>query len=108
MKEEGSNQDIRTYNSSGMRLYPGTAGTADGGSTTGLSNYSPNKRINNKTVLETDQTFNKEMKETIDNLKRMPAFKNKVWNRVTELHNRIEDERGEAGIQAGEIFRQRL
>ena len=38
----------------------------------------------------------------------MPQFKNKVWDKVTALHHQIEEERGELGIQAGEIFKQRL
>ena len=80
MQEEQSNQDIRTFNSSVSRLYPGGGGESNAG----LSQYSPSKR--GKTALEMDHSFNREMKDTITNLKRMPGFKNKVWDRVTSLH----------------------
>ena len=48
------------------------------------------------------------MQETITNLKRMPGFKNKVWETVTGLHNQYEQEKGEKGVRAGEVARDRL
>ena len=41
---------------------------------------------NKKKQLEYDMKFKKEMSETIENLQRMPGYKNKIWDRVTDLH----------------------
>jgi len=80
-QEEGVSNDLHTYNSSVQRLYPGTAETSKANlSTTGLS---PKQK---RAVLEGDPSFKKEMNDTITNLKRMPQFKNKVWDKVTSLH----------------------
>jgi hypothetical protein len=59
-------------------------------------------------ALERDMHFRKEMQETITNLKRMPGFKNKVWETVTGLHQQYEQEKGEKGVRAGEVARERL
>jgi hypothetical protein len=37
-------------------------------------------------ALEKDLQFNKDMSDAIDNLKRMPRYKNKIWDKVTKLH----------------------
>lgn len=44
----------------------------------------------------------------MDNLKRMPNFKNKVWERIVGMHNQYEQEKGERGVQAGHSARRRL
>jgi len=38
----------------------------------------------------------------------MPQFKKKVWEKVTIMHQHMEEDRGEMGVKAGEIFKQRL
>ena len=38
----------------------------------------------------------------------MPAFKNKVWEKITSIHSQYEEEKGLRGIQAGELARRRL
>ena len=58
-------------------------------------------------MLETDLQFNKDMSNVIDNLKRMPKYKDKVWEKVTNMHKQLGEERGTMGIEAGEIFVQR-
>jgi len=47
------------------------------------------------------------MSNVIDNLKRMPKYKDKVWEKVTNMHKQLGEERGTMGIEAGEIFVQR-
>jgi hypothetical protein len=48
------------------------------------------------------------MHETIENLKRMPGYKNKVWEKVMTMHNQYEEDKGIQGIIAGELDRKRL
>lgn len=55
-----------------------------------------------------DLEFKKEVADTISNLQRMPGYKNKIWERVTEMHNQFEEEKGFNGLKAGEMARQRL
>ena len=38
----------------------------------------------------------------------MPGFKQKVWEKISTLHNQYEEEKGSDGIKGGEIARQRL
>lgn len=45
------------------------------------------------------------MQQTIENLKRMPGYKNKVWEKVINMHNQYEEEKGIQGIIAGELAR---
>lgn len=42
------------------------------------------------------------------NLQRNPAVKNKVWDKITGLHNQFEEEKGQRGLKAGETARKRL
>ena len=58
--------------------------------------------------LERDPLFVTELDRAIDNLKRMPNYKNKVWNKVSNIHQRIEEENGNVGVAAGEAFKKRL
>ena len=55
-----------------------------------------------KKQLEKDISFQKEMTECMENLKRMPAFKDKVWQKVVDMHNQFEEERGQQGLLAGQ------
>ena len=74
----------------------------------GTAGFGPNSnygRQNHKKQLEYDVEFKKEMNETISNLQRMPGFKNKIWDRVTEMHNNFEEEKGFNGLRAGEMAR---
>jgi len=43
-----------------------------------------------RATLESDTDFQKELSETVENLKRMPGFKNKVWERIVGMHNQHE------------------
>ena len=38
----------------------------------------------------------------------MPAFKNKVWEKITTINSQYEEDKGIRGIQAGHIARLRL
>lgn len=58
--------------------------------------------------LENDIDFQRDLGETVENLKRMPGFKNKVWERIVDMHARYEQEKGERGLQAGLDARRRL
>jgi len=59
-------------------------------------------------TLESDIEFQRELSETVENLKRMPGFKNKVWERIVGMHNQHEQEKGERGLLAGQGARRRL
>ena len=61
-----------------------------------------------RATLESDADFQKELSETVENLKRMPGFKNKVWERIVDMHNHHEQEKGERGLLAGQGARRRL
>ena len=76
--------------------------------TTNNSSFGIKAEQNRRLQLERDPTFNNEISQAIDNLKRMPQFKNRVWDRVTRIHQRIEEDRGGVGLAAGAIFKQRL
>lgn len=68
--------------------------------------YSNNyERQSRKKLLEQDIKFRKEMNETISNLERMPGYKNQIWNKITDMHNRFEEQKGQDGLRAGEIAR---
>jgi len=45
------------------------------------------------------------MHDTISNLQRMPGYKNKIWEKITDLHNQFEEQKGCEGLRAGEIAR---
>ena len=80
-------------------------GNASGQSPLGMQSK---KNLNQRRLaLETDPQFNKDLSSAIDNLKRMPRYKNKVWDKITGMHQRLEEERGHMGIEAGEIFTHR-
>ena len=38
----------------------------------------------------------------------MPAYKNKVWEKISTMHNEYEEEKGYQGLRAGEDARRRL
>ena len=80
----------------------------DAGGRAPLSGPAQGRRPGPRLALERDLQFRKDMQETITNLKRMPGFKNKVWETVTGLHNQYEQEKGEKGVRAGEVARDRL
>jgi hypothetical protein len=48
------------------------------------------------------------MNETILNLQRMPGYKSKIWDKVTEMHAHFEEQKGFDGLKAGEMARHRL
>ena len=56
-------------------------------------------------MLETDVSFNKDLTSAIDNLKRMPRFKKKVWDKVTNIQEQIEEERAVIGFETSKLFR---
>ena len=61
-----------------------------------------------KKQLEKDINFQREMSECMENLKRMPHYKEKVWQKVVEMHNTFEEERGQQGLLAGQMAQRRL
>ena len=48
------------------------------------------------------------MHDCIDILQRMPGYKNKVWEKISNLHNQFEEEKGMDGINAGRVARKRF
>lgn len=38
----------------------------------------------------------------------MPAYKNKVWEKISAMHSQYEEEKGYQGLRAGEDARRRL
>ena len=48
------------------------------------------------------------MNECIGILQKMPAYKNKVWDKISAMHNEYEEEKGMQGLRAGEEARKRL
>ena len=58
--------------------------------------------------LQNDLEFQKEMYETVENLKRMPGFKNKIWDRIINIHEEHEVQKGIRGLDAGMAARRRL
>ena len=59
-------------------------------------------------TLEADSEFQKELSDTVENLKRMPVFKNRVWERIVDMQQQCERERGERGLLAGQVAKRRL
>lgn len=54
---------------------------------------------------ERDGIFQREMKNCIDIMTKMPNFKAKVWDKIGHLHSQIENEKGNQGIAFGERAR---
>lgn len=52
-----------------------------------MANFESAEMRNQRKVLERDIKFNQEMNDAISNLKRMPGFKQKVWEKISSLHN---------------------
>ena len=59
-------------------------------------------------ALENDHEFQREMQETVENLKRMPGYKNKIWERIVDMHSTHEIAKGDRGLLAGQAARRRL
>ena len=38
----------------------------------------------------------------------MPGYKNRVWEKISNIHNQYEEEKGMQGLRAGEEARKRL
>ena len=48
------------------------------------------------------------MYDCINILQKMPGYKNRVWEKISNMHNQYEEEKGLQGLKAGEIARKRL
>ena len=48
------------------------------------------------------------MYDCINILQKMPGYKNKVWEKISNMHNQYEEEKGLQGLRAGEEARKRL
>ena len=38
----------------------------------------------------------------------MPGYKNKVWEKISNMHSQYEQDKGEQGLQAGRVARKRF
>lgn len=60
----------------------------------------------NKVVsLERDPKFQKDLNDTLHNIKRFRGFKDRTWGRLQELHQQMENEKGELGMLRGKQAR---
>lgn len=59
-------------------------------------------------MLEKDQEFQKDMFDCINIMQRMPNYKNKVWEKISQIHNTYEEQKGAQGMLCGELAKQRL
>lgn len=48
------------------------------------------------------------MSDCINILQKMPSYKNKVWEKISLMHNQYEEEKGMQGLRAGDEARKRL
>ena len=71
-------------------------------------NYSAENEKPKKKELERDLTFQKEMFDCINIMQRMPAYKKKVWEKISVMHSEFEEQKGEMGIMYGDLARKRL
>jgi hypothetical protein len=58
--------------------------------------------------LELDLEFKNEMDNAMLNLERHPTVKNKVWQQLIDYNQQLEIEKGQKGLIAGALAKQRL
>ena len=58
--------------------------------------------------LELDLDFKNEMDNALMNLERNPTVKNKVWQQLIEFNQQMDIEKGQKGLLAGQLAKQRL
>ena len=53
--------------------------------------------------LERDPQFQRDITETLHNIKRFKGFKEKTWGRLQEMHQAMQHEKGELGVTRGRL-----